>query len=247
LFDGNGSAGLGIVDSLIDGGEGGLVFFIENWGILLEIRLFGLGHYPMLVLASGKRNRTAGCSLARGRRSKRGSSYYRARYYDPNAARFMTEDPVRFDAGPNFYRYVRNNPVVFVDPTGLQIGTLPPDPSQNTIVCNGHGGIGIQIVPATLGKTPKDIQCVIDCARLHEQIHMGDALAGNPKVCKGQAKGVIVGFDPKTKRASEIKASDAEIDCLWNAYHKGCKDCKQTILDRIGDVEGYRDFYKNKP
>jgi len=46
--------------------------------------------------------------------------YYRARYYDPNAGRFMSEDSVRFLAGPNFYTYVTNNPVVHRDPSGQQ-------------------------------------------------------------------------------------------------------------------------------
>ena len=32
------------------------------------------------------------------------SKYYRARYYDPKIGRFMSEDPVGFDAGVNFYR-----------------------------------------------------------------------------------------------------------------------------------------------
>ena len=48
-----------------------------------------------------------------------GLYYYRARYYDPAPGRFLNEDPVGFDAGPNFYRYVSNNPVNEVDPSGL--------------------------------------------------------------------------------------------------------------------------------
>jgi RHS repeat-associated protein len=45
--------------------------------------------------------------------------YYRARYYDPSAGRFINEDPIRFKAGINFYRYVGNSPVDWIDPTGL--------------------------------------------------------------------------------------------------------------------------------
>lgn len=41
------------------------------------------------------------------------------RYYDETVGRFISEDPVRFKAGTNFYRYVENNPVLFNDPTGL--------------------------------------------------------------------------------------------------------------------------------
>jgi len=46
--------------------------------------------------------------------------YYRARYYDPSIQRFLSEDPIGFLSGDyNFYRYVRNDPVNFVDPEGL--------------------------------------------------------------------------------------------------------------------------------
>ena len=48
------------------------------------------------------------------------SSYYRARYYDPDAGRFLSEDPIRFRAGTDFYQYVRNNPSNKIDPKGLQ-------------------------------------------------------------------------------------------------------------------------------
>jgi RHS repeat-associated protein len=45
--------------------------------------------------------------------------YYRARYYDTNSGRFISEDPIAFQAGSNFYTYVRNKPTIFSDPTGL--------------------------------------------------------------------------------------------------------------------------------
>jgi RHS repeat-associated protein len=179
------------------------------------------------------------------------ASYYRARYYDASVGRFVAEDPVGFDADPNFYRYVRNNPTIFIDPTGLQIpgmadGTLPPDPRTNTIVCDGHGHIRVQIgFPETLGDgSPKAIQCLIGCARVHEQSHLGDALAANPKVCKGQAKGRIVASEPPAVRASEVRADDAELDCLRNELDHGCKGCGAIILDRITEVESHRAFNK---
>jgi RHS repeat-associated protein len=44
--------------------------------------------------------------------------YYRARYYDQGAGRFLSEDPAAFAAGLNFYRYVFNNPTELRDPYG---------------------------------------------------------------------------------------------------------------------------------
>ncbi len=46
-----------------------------------------------------------------------GLYYFNARWYDAELGRFTTEDPAR--DGLNWYVYVRNNPLRFVDPTGL--------------------------------------------------------------------------------------------------------------------------------
>ncbi|MEM7758156.1 MAG: RHS repeat-associated core domain-containing protein [Cyanobacteria bacterium P01_A01_bin.40] len=49
-----------------------------------------------------------------------GNYYYRARYYDPSAGRFISEDPISFAAGDsNIYRYVGNNPLFYLDPSGF--------------------------------------------------------------------------------------------------------------------------------
>ena len=45
--------------------------------------------------------------------------FYRARYYDASAGRFINRDPIGFDGGDgNLYRYVENSPVNATDPTG---------------------------------------------------------------------------------------------------------------------------------
>jgi RHS repeat-associated protein len=52
--------------------------------------------------------------------SENGLQFSRARYYDSNAGHFISEDPVRFQASTNFYRYTHNNPVLMNDPLGLK-------------------------------------------------------------------------------------------------------------------------------
>lgn len=49
--------------------------------------------------------------------------YMRARYFDPNVGRFVSEDPIGFDGGDvNLYAYVLNNPIIGVDPMGMAVG-----------------------------------------------------------------------------------------------------------------------------
>ena len=45
--------------------------------------------------------------------------FYRARYYDSSAGRFISEDPSGFNGGNDFYVYVSNNPLIWTDPLGL--------------------------------------------------------------------------------------------------------------------------------
>ncbi|HKN77131.1 MAG TPA: RHS repeat-associated core domain-containing protein [Candidatus Acidoferrum sp.] len=88
-----------------------------------------------------------------------GLYYYRARYYDPSIGRLLSEDPLGFDGGSNFYSYTGNSPVNFDDPFGLY--TLkpkrhpvpPPSPQLDTFLnclegCVGKlaGGAGLPIV-----------------------------------------------------------------------------------------------------
>ena len=47
-----------------------------------------------------------------------GLYYFRARLYSPTSGRFLSEEPLGID-GPNLYWYALNNPMNFIDPTGL--------------------------------------------------------------------------------------------------------------------------------
>ncbi|MBQ0721656.1 MAG: RHS repeat-associated core domain-containing protein, partial [Gammaproteobacteria bacterium] len=48
--------------------------------------------------------------------------YMRARYYDAQIGRFISEDPIGMAGGINLYAYVGGNPVMLVDPSGLYAG-----------------------------------------------------------------------------------------------------------------------------
>jgi RHS repeat-associated protein len=51
--------------------------------------------------------------------SETGLMYYRARYYDPQIGRFISEDPIGFAGDTNFYLYVENDPENLTDLSGL--------------------------------------------------------------------------------------------------------------------------------
>lgn len=63
-----------------------------------------------------------------------GLYYYRARYYNPQLGRFISQDPIGFAGGLNLYAYVRDNPLTFKDPFGFARKLPPP--------CNGGAGGG---------------------------------------------------------------------------------------------------------
>jgi len=63
--------------------------------------------------------------------------YYRARYYDTSSGRFLSEDPMAFNAGMNFYAYVNSNPANLADPKGL-FGAGDILPAWNHY-CDGSG------------------------------------------------------------------------------------------------------------
>ncbi len=48
-----------------------------------------------------------------------GLLYYRARWYDPQVGRFISEDPIGLAGGINAFAYVGNGPILGTDPQGL--------------------------------------------------------------------------------------------------------------------------------
>ena len=49
-----------------------------------------------------------------------GLYYNRARYYNPYTGRFLQTDPVGYADGINWYKYCKNNPLLWVDPSGQE-------------------------------------------------------------------------------------------------------------------------------
>lgn len=66
-----------------------------------------------------------------------GLYYMRARYYDPETGRFLSEDPIGIAGGLNLYAYSGNDPVNNRDPSGMAMEV--PDPGYYAALSHPSG------------------------------------------------------------------------------------------------------------
>jgi RHS repeat-associated protein len=72
-----------------------------------------------------------------------GLYFYRARWYDPRAGRFTSEDPLGFAAGDvNLSRYVGNGPTLWVDPSGMAVQDVSVSIDVNDELPSSSGNQG---------------------------------------------------------------------------------------------------------
>lgn len=65
--------------------------------------------------------------------SRSGLNLTRTRAYSAVLARFISRDPIEEDGGINLYGYVRNDPIMFIDPLGLKLIVISK-PAKNIII-----------------------------------------------------------------------------------------------------------------
>lgn len=162
-------------------------------------------------------------------RSNSGSNswHYRARYYDQNAGRFISEDPIAFEGGSNFYTYVRNRPTALTDPAGL----LKFDPS-----CNCSGGFNrqqLQLADQLAQAAASNITDIglRDCVQ--DKLKNGKAKCGGGDCDKKDNQGrITVGWAPpfgktihlcKSAGNSEAGGSDLLLACTM--VHEAAHTC----------------------
>jgi RHS repeat-associated protein len=114
--------------------------------------------------------------------------YYRARYYHPDLQRFISEDPIGFDAGDvNLYVYVGNDPINGTDPLGLfGIEDLPTIPAP---VVNAVAGFGDAFLIPIVVRWALGIDDVVDrCSAEYRGGMVGGIVVGSvPFVLRGAA------------------------------------------------------------
>ncbi len=155
--------------------------------------------------------------------------YMRARYYDPETGRFISEDPLGFDGGDvNLYVYALNNPVMFIDPLGLctesnlTFGNFAKAWARNVTVgvaayygwtkLLGLGSKGVELTNSQL----KSIRSLEKQIEKHQQ--KLDAFKANPTVRPGMEnlpENVI-----KQQQQARIRHLETEINTFKNNIEK---------------------------
>lgn len=196
--------------------------------------------------------------------------YYNYRYYHPADGRWINRDPLKEEKFleiylkselkkqnisfelPNLYIFCRNSPVTGADVLGLwEVGPRPP--KINTVVTDGKGGLEVYLGQAPEGSV--DRKCCLDCLMKHEQSHLSDILAANPRIAfddKGKpypaGRGIVSPTHGRELIESEIKAHGIEIKCLRESLAKPkiSKTCRKRITTRINFLSQRLKLYENK-
>jgi RHS repeat-associated protein len=90
-----------------------------------------------------------------------GLYYYRARYYDLTNGRFLSEDPIQFASGIDFYSYVSNRPNNFADALGFSQNDVSRIMKQSQNITNQMTKDGLRIDPGPLNNLLSSLQSVL--------------------------------------------------------------------------------------
>ena len=152
--------------------------------------------------------------------------FNRARYYNPSTGRFISEDPIRFWGGMNFYGYVYNSPANFIDPLGLCGKSAANKDWSESETCNTFLG------PAFNSATAGPVQGLLNIAHNSKGVgpydfsyfpqYEGNTFAVNGvKMTPAQFSNYMAGFQAaaydakyKTGQLAEDAAEDMAV-----AYH----------------------------
>ena len=133
--------------------------------ILDDSDFYPFGGERSVTSSSGNTHKFTG----KDRDSESGNDYFGARYYSSTTGRFISADPGWFlvadPSNPqtwNQYSYALNNPLRFIDPTGMDAcywddGTYDDDPSDGGATedeCYDQGGTWIPTVQQSVTVTP---------------------------------------------------------------------------------------------
>ena len=164
--------------------------------------------------------------------SDTGLYYYRARWYDPQVGRFISEDPIGFlMRDMNLYLYVRNNPTRYIDPKGTNPLLAVVSIVGGEVLLHNYLDARAErfYVDDPYGRKK---HCYVNCmsSRIHGFNPVWPGLASVEQEVGGLALGLIRGNFKDTLKDS---AGDLAADihgynisfAIWRSCQKLCESC----------------------
>jgi RHS repeat-associated protein len=168
-----------------------------------------------------------------------GLYYYRARYYMPGCARFISEDPIGWASGQtNNYGYVGGNPVSYTDPDGLQPmpkgwtdGWAPKTPPGNCATAECAAGL----TPARPQSPMSPEACFAACFTAKTTIGL---VGGKGAGAVANAVGPRVGAVTNAVMNSETAILGSELMGIEYCYRR-CKFPRPQICeaDQLSNIQ----------
>jgi len=156
---------------------------------------------------------------------------WRARWYDYDLHRFVSEDPIGLAGGINPYAFVGNDPVDRVDPSGLM--SAEPCTTESVVLASGERDPGCA-VPVSLsypGLSPAMVALLLRSAAAGGYRSVPGWLRGNPLSAMMNTLGDPYGLEFRNGRFHTTDGPDPTFraNCSWDAM-------KNNI--RVGAITG---------
>ncbi len=154
----------------------------------------------------------------------------------PKAGRFLSEDPLTFSEGVNFYTYVKNRPTTLTDPLGLQ--ALPVQQCAVVLANGKPADVGLccrngqYVLCADESKWPRYSGYAQYCAQVHETFHVTQR-QGDPKTSCGECTGqpcTTLSHPPNTAPKRECRAWWITYLCFRNS---GERDLEGELWESV--------------
>jgi RHS repeat-associated protein len=147
-----------------------------------------------------------------------GLYYYRARFFDPQLGRFVSQDPLGFDASDvNLYRYVGNSPLTMVDPMGQEAAEYSLLSRSGIVAASGVAGYVLGWVCGYLDAAYSDDPTVsANRFQIAEQ-------AGQAGFVMGAASGLVAPVFPAISTAVGIVGASGYLFASGNNTQRGIR------------------------
>jgi RHS repeat-associated protein len=160
-----------------------------------------------------------------------GLNYYRARYYDSRVGRFISVDPIGFDAGDtNLYRYVFNSSTNHTDPSGKIVPLLAA-----FLV----GGLAAGAAGAAIGGITGFARSLANAYDNGEELSwgtIGNALGEGVKgaAYRGEFKQLSLFPEPPMQLELDLFPATSPQEYIANYPHVGGSNPNSLIAYRVG-------------